>query len=203
MGSNFGYDDGMRFMSLVAEILRESNPSGDRLNFLLDYKGKDLRKMLFKFLREPSKLDAQEYYEDSVFPVEVDYSLTVSQMVAAAGFYLVDKGISQRHFSVRSSDQKKTINLQFAFFENLPLSQIKSTLVGDGSHLAGLPELLAFAKAFPDWQRKFPIVELRNSWRKPEGEHFLCLEERRHRRFGTIFSEDKVISGSVAILLFA
>ena len=132
-----------------------------------------------------------------VFPVTVDYTQTLAQMIAAGNYDSVDSGITDKHFPLPSiptglplstgSGQATKADLKLRLFyinRSINSNDTIAELKQKGLRPATLPELLAFGATYPEEQRKYPIVALGSVWRRWFGYRLVpCLYGNDVRRF--------------------
>jgi hypothetical protein len=196
------YDD-MTLLNFILHVVNEASPSHKQVEFLLSFKKPALREILGAYLREfeGQSEPGLEVEEAETFKLGIDYSKPVHEFIANAGFYMIDKGISQRHFKVGPIPTKLFLHLKLYPYEGT-LADARRIAAEKRLALAGLLEILAFAAKYPDAQRHQNIIEIRDAWSRPAGDHFVCLTEKNRRRFGKVIPENAELKRS-AILLIA
>jgi len=190
-----------KIIGIVSDVLDSYNPSDTHLRFILKYKDTEFRRAFGEFFKDHGERDEQEvveYSESSIFPVEVNYAATIPQM---ANGLIVDKGITLNHFNFGKKNGVETVNMKFAIFSGVPLSDIRDGLNLLRQPLAGPRELFAFSQAFPGWQKQFPIACLSTAWKKLEGEYFLVLANGGKKKTGKVILGSEKFSKVAALLL--
>ncbi len=195
--------DHMALLNFILHVMNEASPSPKQVEFLLSYKKSALREILGAYLREfegQGEVGLESEEADEIFKVGIDYSKSVHEFVASAGFYMIDKGISQRHFKVKPVPTQSFLHLKLYPYEG-SLIDAQKMVVEKRLAIAGLLEILAFAAKYPEVQRRQNVIELRDAWSRPAGKHFVCLTERRKRRFGAVVPENMELERSAILLL--
>jgi hypothetical protein len=97
--------------------------------------------------------------------VEVDYEMTLNQMIDAGGFSVVNPNITSNHFPINGDGivELNVVLVKFnrSIFSDCVLNEIDQL----GLRLAVLPELLALGATYPEAQRQLPIIALGSYWR--------------------------------------
>ncbi|MEK7078409.1 MAG: hypothetical protein AAB911_02465 [Patescibacteria group bacterium] len=107
--------------------------------------------------------------EKNVFPVTVDYTRTLSDMISAGHYDSVNDDITADHFPV-SGEGVVEVKLELVHFDRVMESDdVLKELDKDGLRPATLAELLAFGAKYPDIQRQFPIIALGAVWQNRRG----------------------------------
>jgi len=116
-----------------------------------------------------------------VFPVTVDYTKSLSDMIEAGNYNRVNENITADNFPMEDKGEHE-VKLEYYRFDATVTGEEALKLMDEaGFRPATLPELLAFGAAHPEEQRKFPIVALGSSWRSPGGYlhvPYLCEDAR-------------------------
>ena len=112
-----------------------------------------------------------------IFPVTVDYTQTLAQMIAAGKYDSINLDITDQHFPSPSiptglppstgSGQatKAELKLELVHFNRtISSNDAIAELKQKGLRPATLPEFLAFGAIYPEEQRKYPIVALGSVW---------------------------------------
>ena len=102
----------------------------------------------------------------SVFPISIDYSKSLAQMIQAGKYDYVDPDITEAYFPKGKAGGKAEFNLEL-FHPNKAMSsdQVLVEMKNRNLRPAELPMGLAFAEKYPEEQRKVPIVILGSIWR--------------------------------------
>ena len=136
-----------------------------------------------------------------IFPVTVDYTHSLAQMIAAGKYDWVNSDITDQHFPPPSiptglppstgSGQatKAELKLELVHFNRtISSNDAIAELKQKGLRPATLPEFLAFGAIYPEEQRKYPIVALGSVWQYWDGDRdvpFLyCGDSRRGLSLG-------------------
>jgi hypothetical protein len=109
------------------------------------------------------------------FPIVIDYSMTLKAMIKAGHYAWINAEITERYFRAKDEGRKET-KVELIHFNHV----IKSHKAEDefdrmGLRPATIEELLAFGAAFPEIQRKFPIIALYASAKLSGSRYLACL----------------------------
>ncbi len=119
----------------------------------------------------------------NVYPVTVNYDLSVEDAVIAGKYGWANSDISSKHFP---SQRKGTTDAEIIlvhFNRDTGSDDVLRDLDKQGLRPAELPELLAFGSKYPDVQREFPVIALGSMWQGPDGSRFCaCLDRLGSRR---------------------
>ena len=100
---------------------------------------------------------------EKTYPITVDYSKTLVEMIEAGNYDWINSGITDEHFPIKR--RKKSINIELINYNTgMRSNEVLEDLGKRGLRPATLPELLAFGTAYPDRQRDVPIVALGSVW---------------------------------------
>ena len=136
-----------------------------------------------------------------IFPVTIDYTHSLAQMIAAGKYDWVNSDITDQHFPPPSiptglppstgSGQatKAELKVELVHFNRtISSNDAIAELKQKGLRPATLPEFLAFGAIYPEEQRKYPIVALGSVWQYWDGDRdvpFLyCGDSRRGLSLG-------------------
>ncbi|MEK7102660.1 MAG: hypothetical protein AAB912_03465, partial [Patescibacteria group bacterium] len=100
----------------------------------------------------------------SHYPVTVDYSRSMEQMVAAGEYNTKNDNITQEHFPLQGSDQIEVELHLVHLNRDASTDSVLAELDNQGRRPATLPELLAFGSKYPNFQKEFPIMALGSVW---------------------------------------
>jgi len=110
-----------------------------------------------------------------VYPVTVDYSKTIEEMVAAGNYGYANPDITTEHFPPKGSGIVE-VQIHLKHFNRVMSSDaVLKGLDKMGLRPATPMEILAFGAKYPDIQRQFPIVEMGQNWQSPFGPRVLDL----------------------------
>lgn len=110
-----------------------------------------------------------------VFPVIVNCSKSLDEMIKAGNYDWVNWDISEKHFPVQGQGQTE-LNIELIHYgKHMESDDVVRDLEGYGLRPATLSELLAFGAAYPNKQREFPIVALGSVWRSWSGSGLRCV----------------------------
>ena len=124
--------------------------------------------------------EAVEQSAANIFPVIVDYSRTLSEMISAGKYGWVNSDITDQHFPLpkipTGLPTKLELNLELVHFNRfISSNDAIAELKKRGMRPATLPELLAFGEQYPEEQRKYSIVALGSVWQDWGGRIVPCL----------------------------
>lgn len=103
-----------------------------------------------------------------LFPVTVDYSRSLKEMIAAGKYDWINDDITDKHFPMAKG--KAELNLELVHFNKyISSDDAIAELKMRGMRPATLWELLAFGEKFPEKQREFPVIALASVWRHFSG----------------------------------
>lgn len=116
----------------------------------------------------------------SSFVVNVDYSISLEQMIVAGNYCWANTNINDNHFPVSKPNDclsnKAEITIELVHLNKRVSSDDAITeLKKRGLRPATIPELLAFGAKYPNEQKKYPIVALGSVWRFLGGSHVTYL----------------------------
>jgi len=112
----------------------------------------------------------------TTYLVEIDYSDTLEQRLAAGRYDWKNSDITEKHFPVKGEGQIK-LDLELAHYaKNMNTEAVLAVIDAQGYRSATIEELLAFGAAYPELQREFPIIALGSVWRNRLGNRYVaCL----------------------------
>jgi len=106
-------------------------------------------------------------YAKNIFHLVVDYTPSLSDLIALGGFDWVNPDITAEHFSAKGKGKQKVkVELWHPnkYFSNGDEVIAELKTAKPGYRFATLWELLTLAIAQPDLQRQFPIAALGSIW---------------------------------------
>lgn len=107
--------------------------------------------------------------DQTVFPVKIDYDLSLEEMIEAGKYDWVNSDIIVENFPIKGSGLVE-LEIELVHFGRYINSEAAlKELDQMDLRPATLPELLAFGAAYPEIQREFPIVALGSVWQRPGG----------------------------------
>lgn len=110
-----------------------------------------------------------ETKEATKHKVSVDYAKPLKEMIKAGNLQYADANITDEHFPINPRPNGE-LEVQLIQFDKTRDSGEASAELGvKGLRPVELSELLAFAAAHPDEQKKGPIVALGSQWQYPKG----------------------------------
>lgn len=116
------------------------------------------------------------------YPITVDYSLTLEQMITAGGYDWVNSSITSESFPITETG-KAELNAQLVCFERAMSSdQALAELDKMGLRPATIAELLVFGAKYPQKQLEFSIVGLGSVAQLGDGRNVASLDQHGRRR---------------------
>lgn len=113
----------------------------------------------------------------TTYPVEIDYTDTFEQRLAAGRYDWKNSDITEKHFPVKGEGKVK-LDLELAHYaKSMSTEAVLAAIDAQGYRPATIEELLAFGAKYPELQREFPIIALGSVWRDLNGRRdvaFLC-----------------------------
>ncbi|MBI2039244.1 MAG: hypothetical protein HYT22_03130 [Candidatus Niyogibacteria bacterium] len=107
--------------------------------------------------------------DSNLYPITVDYTLSLERMIAAGHYDWKNDDITAKHFPMKG-EGSANVEIQLVHFNRVMESEtVIRELDTMGLRPATLEELLAFGAKYPDIQREFPIVALGSVWRYASG----------------------------------
>jgi hypothetical protein len=106
----------------------------------------------------------EDTMEDQAYLITVDYSLSLAEMISVCQFDWVNPDI-EKHSSVKQSGKASLkVKIVNPFNQHLVFEKFVAQLDQGGYRQATVPELLAFARQYPEIRREFSIVALGTTW---------------------------------------
>ena len=103
------------------------------------------------------------------YPVTVDYSMSLADMITAGRYDWANEDITFKNFPINGKGQAE-IMIEIIHFNRCIQSEgALNDFENTGLRAAALPELLAFGAKYPDMQREFPIIALGSLWQDSYG----------------------------------
>jgi hypothetical protein len=119
-----------------------------------------------------------------VFPVKVNYDLSVEEAIKAGDYQAVHADITANNFPSTRSGQADVEIVLVRFDHRMASADVVRELDREGLRAAELPEFLAFGAAYPDVQRKFSVAGLGSVWQDRKGyRNVPCLYEASEGRY--------------------
>lgn len=121
--------------------------------------------------------------EVEVYPIIVDYSQTLEQMIAAGNYDWKNSDITSDHFPIKGTGTVELEGQLVHFGRSMSSEAVIAELNKMGLRPGTVEEILAFGAKYPEKQRQFPIVGLGSAWRGPDGSRrVVCLGGRGRER---------------------
>ncbi len=124
-----------------------------------------------------AELLVQSSVIQATYSVVVDYTKSLSQMVKAGKYELVNSNIIADHFPIKGEGQQEVEVTLFHFGRTMSSEEVISELKKAGYRPARIEELLALGAERPELQKQFSVVALGSVWRSPVGGRSVpCLD---------------------------
>lgn len=117
------------------------------------------------------------------YPLTVDYSLTLEQMIEAGRYDWVNSDITAERFPIEGTGQVRLEGQLVYYGKSMSSEAVLTDMDQRGLRPATGAELLAFGEKYPELQRQFPIVELAASAEVRGGRCVLDLGGDDRRRY--------------------
>jgi hypothetical protein len=117
---------------------------------------------------------------DSSYPITIDHSLTLNQMIALGKYDWVNPDITADRFPIKGEGKKKKVVELVHFNRDISSENAVKELKKMGLRPATIEELLAFGAKYPEIQRKFLVISLGSSCELGGRRSVACL-----RRLGS------------------
>ncbi len=110
---------------------------------------------------------------DGIARLFVDYTRPLADLIKASGFDYVSSDITEKHFPINKRQNGDVEMKVFHFNRVMESDEVIREMEGQGYRPAELPEGLAYAKANPDEQRKYPVAIIGSVWRNFSGDRYV------------------------------
>lgn len=121
--------------------------------------------------------------ERKAFPVVVDYTQTLKQMISAGKYDWANDNITAEHFPINGTGKEENDITLFHFNRSISSNDAIAEMDKAGFRSATIEELLALGASQPELQKQFPIVALGSVWPSPGGIRYVpCLAWDGYRR---------------------
>jgi len=145
------------FKAFVDEVKNQGGTDEDVSRILTDSK---VRQEMVALLLKKAKSVA-----DGVVRLFVDYTRPLAEMLKDGRFDYVNSDITEKHFPINKRPNGEVEMKLFHFNRVMESDEVIKEMAKEGYRPAESPEGLAYAKANPDEQRKYPIALLGSVWR--------------------------------------
>ena len=131
------------------------------------------------------------------FPVSLDYSQSLADMVAAGHYDQVNSDITADHFPISGTGTVERTLFLIQFNRFMSSEAALKELKAQGLRPATIEELLAFGKIYPNKQLEFSIICLGSVWTGPRDGRFVpCLgRDGSWRALDVRYSGDSLAAG--------
>ncbi len=112
---------------------------------------------------------ARSWMAEGAFPLHVNYSISIDQLLTSGGCDWKEQGINRRNFP---SEARGEIDVEIYLISLggvLKSEEVMTALREEQLRPATLSELLTFGAAHPDKQLEFPIAALGSIWKGDDG----------------------------------
>ncbi len=92
------------------------------------------------------------------FSIRVDYGQSLSEMIKASNFDLVDDRITEERFPLSVGDAVERQVWVMRYFRGAPAYHVRSEMDAVGCEPACIEDLLAFGTIHPEEQERYPIL---------------------------------------------
>ncbi len=92
--------------------------------------------------------------------LSIDYTKSFEQMIAAGRYDWRNDDLNAKRFPIKGEGVEEVEAKLFHFDRNISSEEAIRLMEAEGWEIAKMEHLLAFGAAFPDEQRKFPIIGL-------------------------------------------
>jgi hypothetical protein len=119
-----------------------------------------------------------------VYPVEVNYDLSLRDAIEAGDYQGVNAFITVENFPSSKSGVSKEDIFLMRFDGRMTSEEVVNALSKKGMRPAELREFLAFGATYPEMQRKFSVIGLGSVWRDKKGyRNVPCLYTASEARY--------------------
>lgn len=102
---------------------------------------------------------------ENTFPITVDYSKTLAEMIAAGKYDYANLNITSKRFPAKDSGKKELVPAILHYAKPMSSEDVIREMDKRGLRPATIHELCVYGEKYPDEQRKYPIVALGSVWR--------------------------------------
>jgi hypothetical protein len=147
----------------LLDKLKKRGQSEDDILRVVDAQGDGLLEKFADVIAEAARKPGE------VFPLSVNYDLSVEDAVDAGNYQGVNGSITSRNFPSKRHGQANAEIVLVRFDLRITSENVLSELDKEGLRAAELPEFLAFGAEYPEVQREFSVVGLGSVWQDPKG----------------------------------
>ncbi len=101
---------------------------------------------------------------EMIYPVRIDYSQSLQEMVDAGRYDWVHSDVTQEHFPIEGEGTQEVDLVLVHLNKWVGTEDAEDEINKQSLRLADIVELLAFGAKYPDIQKQFSIVALRSVW---------------------------------------
>ena len=102
--------------------------------------------------------------KDDVYPITINYDLSLAEMIVAGQYGWVNDDITADHFPIQGEGQVEVGVELVHFNRSMESDDVLKEMDKAGLRPATLAELLAFGAKYPKKQKEFPIIALGSVW---------------------------------------
>lgn len=152
-----GFGLAMSIGAALDEIRRAQGVSEEEFHILGTSEGHPHLEKMIIGLKKPVIAQAPAY---PIYPIEVDYGMSLSQMIVAGQYGYVNDAITPERFSIVGNG-KQLVEIALVHFGRAITSQVAiDEMDKEGYRPAIIAELLALGATHPELQRQFPVIAL-------------------------------------------
>ena len=150
-----------------------------------DKAGRITREDFQKFLRNPKRIIRGSQTE---YPVIIDYSQSLKQMIAAAMLDSVHSDINDKNFPIMKEGIVETTFMLERFDHPVRTTDAVGLLDKKGFRPATIVDLIAFGTIYPDVQEEFGVVAVGTLWDPGNVHHSYDVPYLSHSNHGRSLS---------------
>jgi len=120
-------------------------------------------------LKEREQCMLQVVGGPKIFPVTVDYTKSLDEMIKAGGYDWKNEDITAERFPVKGEGTAERKLVLVHLGRDATTDEALAEMKRRGLKPAGIEDLLAFGAEYPDEQRKLLIIVLASSWVDADG----------------------------------
>ncbi len=111
--------------------------------------------------------------DSSEYPIVVDYSRSLEEMIKADNYKDVDGDITEEHFPLKGIGRQEVIITIIYFEHGVTSEKVFTETEKAGFRLSKIEELLALVEKYPEIHRKFLIGVLGSVWEDGIGNRWM------------------------------
>lgn len=162
-------------LDFINSCLKQGELIGLSRNSMLDA-------MKTLLIQNSSSESATESVATSTYPIIIDYTRTLKEMIKAGCYDWTNSDITDKNFPMTGKGAFNTEVILLHYNKVMKTKEVLSDMESKGLKPAGIEYLLAVGEKYPNLQREFPVVALGSVWQDPFGRFVPCLNGRGVRR---------------------